>query len=101
VTGAGDSVAAGCVVHRAGQAIFLFALLMLLTGVGVAIDSSSACYWSGRAERAASAAALSGVVFVPNQLTPAQAIPTGSANVDDGFVVAIGIKGSPPHLVQS
>jgi hypothetical protein len=69
-------------VSQAGQAIILIALIMiaLLTGIGLAIDSSQGYYYSATAERAAAAGALSGVLFMPSQLTPAQAVPAGSGN---------------------
>jgi hypothetical protein len=69
-------------VSQAGQSIILIALMMIviLTGVGLAIDASQGYYYSATAERAAAAGALSGVIFMPDQLTPAQAIPAGSGN---------------------
>src|SRR2546430_8162888 len=65
-----------------GQTIFLFALLLvlMLAGVGLAIDAGSGYYWNASAERAASAAALSGVIFMPDQLSSGQALPAGSGN---------------------
>src|SRR5437868_5804467 len=67
---------------QGGQAIVLFAsmIVVMLTGIGVAIDAANGYYWSTSAERAASAAAMSAVLFVPNQFTPQQAIPVGSTN---------------------
>src|SRR5436190_4126915 len=55
-------------------------MVIILTGLGVTIDATSAYYWNSAAERAASAAALSGVIFMPSQLAPSQAIPAGSGN---------------------
>jgi hypothetical protein len=67
---------------QSGQAIVLIALAMLviISGVGVAIDSGVAYYYNMAAGRAAAAGALSGVVFVPNQFSPWQAIPPSSGN---------------------
>ena len=67
---------------KAGQAIVLLALTgtLMIGGVGVAVDLAVGYMYSIAAERAASAAALSGVVFMPNQFTSAQAIPAGSRN---------------------
>src|SRR5437879_9923410 len=62
---------------QAGQSIVLVAVIMLtlLTGAGVAFDASYDYYFSILAQRAAAAAALAGVVFVPDQLKPADAAP--------------------------
>jgi hypothetical protein len=67
---------------KAGQAIVLLALTgtLLLGGVGIAVDLAVGYMYSIAAERAAAAAALSGVIFMPDQFTPAQAIPVGSRN---------------------
>jgi len=67
---------------KAGQAIVLLALTgtLMIGGVGVAVDLAVGYMYSIAAERAASAAALSGVVFMPNQFNGAQAIPAGSRN---------------------
>jgi hypothetical protein len=67
---------------KAGQAIVLLALTgtLLIGGVGIAVDLAVGYMYSIAAERAAAAAALSGVVFMPDQFTPAQAIPVGSRN---------------------
>jgi len=67
---------------KAGQAIVLLALTgtLMIGGVGVAVDLAVGYMYSIAAERAASAAALSGVVFMPNQFNSAQAIPSGSRN---------------------
>jgi len=67
---------------KAGQAIVLLALTgtLLIGGVGIAVDLAVGYVYSIAAERAAAAAALSGVVFMPDQFTPAQAIPVGSRN---------------------
>jgi hypothetical protein len=55
-------------------------MAVLISGMGLAIDGAMGYYYSSAAERAASAAALSGVIFMPNQVTSAQAIPSGSRN---------------------
>src|SRR5438270_10772780 len=65
---------------KAGQAIVLLALTgtLMIGGVGIAVDLAVGYMYSIAAERAAGAAALSGVVCMPNQFTGAQAVPTGS-----------------------
>jgi hypothetical protein len=68
--------------RQEGQAIVLIALMIIvLFGViGLAIDGGIGYYYNNQAERAAGAAALSGVIFMPGQFTPAQAVPGGSRN---------------------
>jgi hypothetical protein len=68
--------------HKAGQAIVLLALTgtLLIGGVGIAVDLAVGYMFSIAAERAAAAAALSGVVFMPNQFSSNQAVPAGSRN---------------------
>jgi hypothetical protein len=65
---------------QTGQVFILVAVILvtLLTGIGVAFDASYDYYNSALAERAAAAAALSGVVFMPNQFTVP--VPAGSRN---------------------
>src|SRR5947207_1923585 len=65
---------------KAGRAVGLLALTgtLMIGGVGVAVALAVGYMYSIAAERAASAAALSGVVFMPGQFTSAQAIPAGS-----------------------
>jgi hypothetical protein len=67
---------------QAGQAIVLIALTgtLMIGGVGIAVDVAVGFVYSSAAERAAAAAALSGVVFMPDQFTPASAVPLGSGN---------------------
>jgi len=67
---------------QGGQAIVLLALTgtLLIGGVGIAVDLAVGYMYSIAAERAAAAAALSGVVFMPDQFTPASAVPVGSRN---------------------
>ena len=67
---------------QGGQAIVLLALTgtLLIGGVGIAVDLAVGYMYSIAAERAAAAAALSGVVFMPDQFTPATAVPVGSRN---------------------
>jgi hypothetical protein len=89
---------------QAGQSMVLVGLMMiiLLTGVGVAIDASQGYYYNATAERAASAAALSGVIYMPNQFSGVQAIPAGSGNdatdradtvaVQNGHGVVVGTQ---------
>jgi Putative Tad-like Flp pilus-assembly len=67
---------------QAGQAIVLAALMIIVLfgAVGLAVDGGIGYYYNTMAERAAGSAALSGVVFMPGQLTPAQALPFASGN---------------------
>ena len=67
---------------QGGQAIVLLALTgtLLIGGVGIAVDLAVGYMYSIAAERAAAAAALSGVVFMPDQFAPASAVPLGSRN---------------------
>jgi len=67
---------------KAGQAIVLLALTgtLLIGGVGIAVDLAVGFMYSVAAERAAAAAALSGVVFMPDEFDPASAVPLGSRN---------------------
>jgi hypothetical protein len=79
---------------QAGQAIVMvaFAMTVLLTGIGLAIDASQGYYYSATAERAAAAGALSGVIFMPNQFTSASAIPPGSGNDATDRAKAEGVR---------
>ena len=67
---------------KAGQAIVLLALTgtLMIGGVGTAVDLAVGYMYSIAAERAAAAAALSGVVFMPNQFDGTKAVPMGSRN---------------------
>src|SRR3979409_1466348 len=68
--------------NQRGQAIILVVLMIvaLIAAVGLAVDGGIAYYNNTSAERAAAFAALSGVIFMPDQLTPATALPAGSGN---------------------
>src|SRR2546430_7988398 len=68
--------------RQTGQAVVLiaFMLVVLIGAIGLAVDGGVGYYYNNLAERAAGAAALSGVVFMPGQFTPSQAIPSGSGN---------------------
>jgi hypothetical protein len=72
-----------------GQAIVIIALAgtLMLAGVGLAVDVVVGYLYSVATERAAAAAALSGVVFMPDQFNGATAMPPGSRN--DAFDRAI------------
>src|SRR3989441_1662510 len=65
-----------------GQAIVVVALAgtLLIAGVGLGVDVVVGYFYSVATERAAAAAALSGVVFMPDQFSPSNAIPPGSRN---------------------
>jgi Putative Tad-like Flp pilus-assembly len=73
---------------QAGQAIVLivFMMIALLAGVGLAVDAGVGYYYNTSAERAAAAAALAGVIFMPNQFGGSQAngpdtsIPAGAGS---------------------
>ena len=68
--------------RQRGQAVVIIALMfvVLIGAIGLAVDGGLGYYYNNLGERAAGAAALSGVVFMPGQFTPAQAIPAGSGN---------------------
>ncbi|TMD67561.1 MAG: hypothetical protein E6I84_03415, partial [Chloroflexi bacterium] len=68
--------------RKAGQTIVLMALTstLMMGGIGIAVDLVVGYLYSIAAERAAAAAALSGVVFMPTQFSGSQSIPTGSRN---------------------
>ncbi len=88
---------------QAGQAVVLvaFMIIVLFGAVGLAVDGGIGYYYNTEAERAAGAAALSGVIFMPGQLTPLQAIPSGSGNdaTDRAIVEAAhnGYSMAPPN----
>jgi hypothetical protein len=67
---------------QAGQAVVLiaFMILVLFGAVGLAVDGGVGYYYNTNAERAAAAAALSGVIFMPGQFASADAVPAGSGN---------------------
>jgi hypothetical protein len=67
---------------QAGQAIVIiaFMVVVLFAGVGIAIDAGLGYYYNTSAERAAAAAALSGVIFMPYQFDSSTATPAGSRN---------------------
>jgi hypothetical protein len=76
---------------QAGQAIVLvaFMIVVLIAGVGIAVDAGVGYYYNTSAERAAAAAALSGVIFMPGQFcgstvtascATSQAVPAGTRN---------------------
>jgi hypothetical protein len=64
-------------------------MMVLLTGIGLAIDASQSYYYSASAERAAAAGALSGVIFMPNQWKPWQAITPGLDATDRAQLEAV------------
>ena len=68
--------------RQPGQAIVIvaFMILALFAGVGLAIDAGSGYFTNTACERAAAAAALSGVVFMPLQFASSTASPAGSRN---------------------
>ena len=65
-----------------GQAIVVVAMAgtLLIAGVGLGVDMVVGYFYSVATERAAAAAALSGVVFMPDQFSPSNAMPPGSRN---------------------
>src|SRR6267378_3307778 len=66
--------------RQGGQAIVIiaFMLVVLIGLIGLAVDGGLGYYYNNLAERAAGAAALSGVVFMPGQFSPSQAIPAAN-----------------------
>lgn len=76
---------------QAGQAIVLVALMIIVLfgSIGLAVDGGVAYYYNAGAERAAAAAALSGVIFMPKQFLSADSIPAGAGNdATDRAIVA-------------
>jgi hypothetical protein len=73
-----------------GQAIVLLAagLVTLLAGIGLAFDAAFDFYYSVAAQRAAAAAALAGVVCMPDQFSPLQANPAGFDATDRAYAEA-------------
>jgi Putative Tad-like Flp pilus-assembly len=67
---------------QAGQAIVLiaFMIIVLFGAVGLAVDGGIAYYYNAGAERAAAAAALSGVIFMPKQFLSTDSIPAAAGN---------------------
>lgn len=67
---------------KLGQGIVVVALAgtLLIGGVGLGVDMLVGYFYSVATERAAAAAALSGVVFMPDQFSPSNAMPPGSRN---------------------
>src|ERR1700704_5973727 len=67
---------------QAGQAVVLiaFMIIVLFGAIGLAVDGGIAYYYNSGAERAAAAAALSGVIFMPKQFVAADSIPIGAGN---------------------
>ena len=67
---------------QAGQAVVLiaFMILVLFGAVGLAVDGGVGYYYNTNAERAAAAAALSGVIFMPGQFASTDAVPAASGN---------------------
>src|SRR4029077_6322563 len=65
-----------------GQGIVVVALAstLLIGGMGLGVDIVVGYFYSVATERAASAAALSGVVFMPDQFSPINAMPVGPRN---------------------
>jgi hypothetical protein len=65
-----------------GQGIVIVALAgtLLIAGLGLGVDMVVGYFYSVATERAAAAAALSGVVFMPDQFNPSDAVPPGSRN---------------------
>jgi hypothetical protein len=61
----------------------------LIGAIGLGVDGGIAYYYNASAERAAAAAALAGVVFMPTQLTPASSVPAGTGqDATDRAIVA-------------
>jgi hypothetical protein len=55
-------------------------IIVLFGAIGLAVDGGIAYYYNSGAERAAAAAALSGVIFMPKQFIAADSIPIGAGN---------------------
>lgn len=93
---------------EAGQAIVLAASMMvaITAAIGIAIDGASAFYYNQLAERAASAGALAGVIFMPNNLTTAtsrakaEAKLNGFDTADPNVTVTVGPSSAGPSTLQ-
>jgi Flp pilus assembly protein TadG len=84
---------------QSGQAIVMgaFVIIVLCASVGLAVDAGTAYYYEAQAERAASAGALAGVIFMPDQFTPASARPAGSGNdATDRAIAEAKLNGFDP-----
>jgi hypothetical protein len=57
-----------------------FMILVLCAALGLAVDAGVGYVYNTGAERAAGAAALSGVIFMPDQFDSSTAVPAGSRN---------------------
>jgi hypothetical protein len=68
--------------RQQGQAIVMmgFMILVLCAALGLAVDAGVGYVYNTGAERAAGAAALAGVIFMPDQFNSASAVPAGSRN---------------------
>src|SRR3979490_1377686 len=88
---------------QAGQAVVLiaFMIIVLFGAIGLAVDGGIAYYYNSGAEKAAAAAALSGVIFMPKQFLAVDSIPAGAGNdaTDRALVAAkrngftVGVNG--------
>ena len=87
-----DKTGLGGELKQAGQIVVIFALMLtvLIGLIGIAIDTTYAWRESLRVQRAADAAALAGVVYMPGALATAQDTARDAAT-RNGFPVVSGV----------
>ncbi|HEX7492325.1 MAG TPA: pilus assembly protein TadG-related protein [Candidatus Limnocylindrales bacterium] len=90
-------------LKQAGQIVVIFALMLtvLIGLVGIAIDSTYAWRESLRVQRAADAAALAGVVYMPGNFNTGTNSATSIAlktSAKNGFPVQVGTTVSPTKV---
>ena len=88
--------------NRLGQMVPLFGLMftVVCATVGLAIDSGVSYLVSAEAQRAASAGALAGVVYMPEDFTSASAAALKAAG-DNGFVDGAVVNGHTVSVTPS
>ena len=93
----GDKVSVRAELKQAGQIVVIFALMLtvLIGLVGIAIDATYAWRESLQIQRAADAASLAGVVYMPGNSTLAQSTATAEAQMN-GFPSSTSVISFPP-----
>jgi len=93
----GENASAQVALKQAGQIVVIFALMLtaLIGLVGIAIDTTYAWRESLRVQRAADAAALAGVVYMPGAQDTAFSTATDTAK-QNGFVVVTNVTSVDP-----
>jgi Flp pilus assembly protein TadG len=93
----GEDASAQAALKQAGQIVVIFALMLtaLIGLVGIAIDTTYAWRESLRVQRAADAAALAGVVYMPGDQDTAFSTATDAAQ-RNGFAVVANVTSVVP-----